>query len=619
MSNKHKKNYQSTEAVEKRKVKGQQDKSFYQNIKNIFFCISHSWKYAKIHFLFALINILTSTLQPFVLLIVPAKIIDAMVILTDWKVILRLILFMIIVEILIATLNQLVSYCKLRSNFNSGVKHNVACSKAFLYMDFEKLENGSVRDLGFKVHKNFFPAEYPYVLSSFIVNIIQLVGYAYIVSTLQSLILLIIVVFIFLNSLISKKREKMNYEFESVITKASRRFNYLFSVMINFDYGKEIRINNISEWLKSRYFAETQKYMKLFDKRQNKELKISLVAVVLSVIQTIFMYGYCAYKAIFGYITVGSFSMQLGAIAAFIDSFNGITSKYNALLFKSAYAEEYKKFVSITTPSRFEANGKFDNIENGQYEFEFKGVSFKYPNTDIYVLKNINIKINAGECLSIVGYNGAGKTTFIKLLCRLYDPTEGKILCNGIDIRTIDYNIYREVLSVVFQDFCIFAMSVKDNVILGRNYNEDKLVTSIFKSGLANKIEMLPYKYDTQIEKRFDERGIEFSGGESQKLACARAYYKDAPAVILDEPTASLDPIAENGLYERFNSIMENKTSIYISHRLSSAKFCDKVAVFVSGEIVEYGIHADLIKQNGVYAEMFAKQSEYYIKEGDEE
>lgn len=208
---------------------------------------------------------------------------------------------------------------------------------------------------------------------------------------------------------------------------------------------------------------------------------------------------------------------------------------------------------------------EFQPDEEERYTIEFKNVSFKYPNTEKFVLKDVSIKIESGTRLSIVGYNGAGKTTFIKLLCRLYKPTSGVIYLNGVDISTIDFDKYRDILAVVFQDYQLFSFSIKENIVLDSEYDESRVNEAIEKSGLKEKIESLSKGLNTSIGREFDEEGIEFSGGEGQKLACARAFYRNSPVVILDEPTASLDPVAESKLYERFNNIIGDKTAIYFS------------------------------------------------------
>ena len=238
-------------------------------------------------------------------------------------------------------------------------------------------------------------------------------------------------------------------------------------------------------------------------------------------------------------------------------------------------------------------------------------------NTRLY--EDIAKRTDGDIYVGVVGPVRTGKSTFIKLICRLYAPTKGRITLGGFDIQTIDYQMYRKMLGVVFQDFQLFAFSVKENILLGMVPDDERLNWAIEKSGLSEKVSSLEKGLETSISKEFDENGIEFSGGEGQKLACARAYYRNTPIVILDEPTAALDPIAESKLYERFNSIMEYKTAIYISHRLASVKFCDKVAVFEDGHIIEYGTHDELMSQSGTYFNMFTTQAKYYKEDATNE
>ena len=247
---------------------------------------------------------------------------------------------------------------------------------------------------------------------------------------------------------------------------------------------------------------------------------------------------------------------------------------------------------------------------------EFKNVSFKYPRSKEFTLKNISIKINEGEKLSVVGLNGAGKTTFIKLLARLYDPTEGEILLNGVNINEYDYDEYMKLLSVVFQDFKLMSFSIKENIALNdfNKVKDEEIEEVLIKSGFGKDLEKLPKGINTPIYKNFDEGGIEFSGGQAQKLAIARAVYKDAPIVILDEPTAALDPKAEYEIYSKFNELIGKKTTIYISHRLSSCRFCDNIAVFQKGKLIQYGTHDELVKDKGnEYETMYSAQAQYYV------
>ena len=402
------------------------------------------------------------------------------------------------------------------------------------------------------------------------------------------------------------------------MTKILRRCRYIFETMIDFDKGKEVRVNGVSEWLKQKYVQEENAQIKLSTDLQKKHSRMRILALVIDLIQTIVIYGYCSYLSIIGGVSVGSFTVFLGAVTAFSGSFTGFISRFSDMAILSDNVDKYRTFLEYTEHKGADKEVLAgENPTKGIFDIEFVGVSFKYPNTERFVLKNINMKINAGERLSLVGYNGAGKSTLIKLICRLYEPTDGKIFIGGVDISTINLADYRNLLSVVFQDYDPMRLSIKDNIVMNNEYDKKRMEIAVEQSGLTERIALLEHGTDTQLCRQFDGEGITFSGGEAQKLSCARAYYKDAPVVIFDEPTASLDAIAEARLYERFNSIVGKKTSIYISHRLASATFADTVAVLVDGEIVEQGTHKDLLKKNGVYADMFKKQAHYYVMDNE--
>jgi ATP-binding cassette subfamily C protein len=278
------------------------------------------------------------------------------------------------------------------------------------------------------------------------------------------------------------------------------------------------------------------------------------------------------------------------------------------------YAE---KCVNFLENNDFEESGNLPCACDDSMEIEFKNVSFRYPGSEEYAITNINVKIHKGEHLSIVGLNGAGKTTFIKLLCRFYECTEGEITLNGFNILEYDITSYRKLLAAVFQDFQLLGFSIKENVITGdpADVSDEKVNEIIKEVGLSEKVSSLSAGTDTCVFRYYDLNGFEPSGGEQQKLAMARALYKDAPVLILDEPTAALDPIAEKEVYEKFNEMTDGKTALFISHRLSSCKFCDKIAVFSERTIKEYGSHSQLMKiKDGIYHNMFETQAKQYRK-----
>ena len=250
-----------------------------------------------------------------------------------------------------------------------------------------------------------------------------------------------------------------------------------------------------------------------------------------------------------------------------------------------------------------------------KYDIEFRNVSFKYAGSENYALKNINLTFNVGERLAVVGMNGSGKTTFIKLMCRLYDPTEGEIYMNDFNVRKYDYRQYLDLFSVVFQDYSLLALPLGNNVSSAATWDAEKAQRCLREIGFGERYDDMPKGLETPLYKNFDNEGVNVSGGEAQKIALARALYKDAPFIILDEPTAALDPIAEAEIYAKFDEIVGDKTAIYISHRLSSCRFCDKIAVFDHGEIVQVGSHEELLAdENSKYYELWTAQAQYYTK-----
>ena len=322
-------------------------------------------------------------------------------------------------------------------------------------------------------------------------------------------------------------------------------------------------------------------------------------------------YLFVALRAWFGAFSLGAVTQYVGSITALFTALNDMIVNITVLDKNTAFLEKVFEFIDI--PNRmYKGSLTTEKREDRQYSVEFKDVSFKYPGSDDYALRHVNMKFKVGARLAVVGENGSGKSTFIKLLSRLYDPTEGVILLNGIDIRKYRYEDYIALFSVVFQDFKLISTTIGKNIAGSDEYDERKVLAALRDAGLEERLESMPDGLDTILYKDISEKGVEVSGGEAQKIAIARALYKDAPFIILDEPTAALDPIAEAEIYAKFNEISGDRTSIYISHRLSSCKFCDEIAVFDNGGIVEKGSHEELLKRNGKYRELWDAQAQYY-------
>lgn len=332
----------------------------------------------------------------------------------------------------------------------------------------------------------------------------------------------------------------------------------------------------------------------------------------LSVLLIGVVYLFVCMKAAGGAFGIGSVTQYVGAITQL---FLGIS----ALLEVAGNMRENGEFLKLCyefldLPNKmYQGSLTTEKRADRQYCVEFRDVSFQYPGSKIWVLRHINMKFKVGSRLAVVGRNGSGKTTFIKLLCRLYDPTEGQILLNGIDIRKYKYDDYINLFSVVFQDFKLLSLPIAENVAGAAAYDKSRVLECLKMAGFEEKLNAMPRGTETYLYKDLDENGVEISGGEAQKIAIARALYKDAPFMILDEPTAALDPIAEAEIYSKFNAIAGDKTAVYISHRLSSCRFCDEIAVFEQGHIVQQGAHEELLaEKDGKYAELWHAQAEYY-------
>lgn len=337
--------------------------------------------------------------------------------------------------------------------------------------------------------------------------------------------------------------------------------------------------------------------------------KTSSFVAIMGAMVAFGVYVFIGVKGNFGLFDIGSLVMYCGAFMQIINGVMQIANTLGKLAEILPLARVYFEIIEHTD------NKEYGTVElnTDKFEIEFKNVSFMYPSTTTYALQNVNLKISNGEHLAVVGRNGSGKTTFIKLMCRLYDVTDGEILINGINIKEYSKDSIIKLYSVVFQDFQMFSIPLKDNVCAGNDCNTDKLYSCLDNANIADRVSQMPQQEGTYLYKDIEENGVEISGGEAQKLALARALYKNSPIVILDEPTAALDPVAENEIYNRFNSFVDNKTAIYISHRLSSCVFCSRIAVFDKSKLVETGTHQELLNANGKYSELWNAQAKYYV------
>lgn len=412
--------------------------------------------------------------------------------------------------------------------------------------------------------------------------------------------------------IVASKINKSYLEANEKYAELDRIFYSFIDILGDYKTGKEIRLykeqNLIDNITTQKILTDGEITLRKISMRTAKS---SSFIAILGALVGFGVYLFIGVKGLFGLFGIGSLVLYCGSFMQIISGIMMFANTLGKLKEILSLARDYFKILEAESTMIY-GNRELD-LTNG-FEIEFNNVSFKYPKSDIYALKQINLKISNGEKLAVVGRNGSGKTTFIKLLCRLYDVDEGEILINGINIKEYTRDSLNKLNSIVFQDYKILSLTVADNISANDECDKDMLNSALDKANIKDRIEAMPQKEKTYLYKDLDKSGVEISGGEAQKLALARALYKDSPIVILDEPTAALDPIAENDIYSRFNSFVENKTAIYISHRLSSCAFCDRIAVFDNAELVETGTHNELISANGRYAELWNAQASYYLE-----
>lgn len=445
-------------------------------------------------------------------------------------------------------------------------------------------------------------------------NVLKILGFVTVIALHAPLLLAVCCLCVAVNGWMSAKNNKVEFTAYGRLSKVNRLFTYYGWETVDIRYGKDVRLYDAADMLLDRWNGYTKESVDAWKWQADTGMKYRLVSAVVGAAGAVFTYGYAAFLALEGVFSLGVFSQMVEAAGGLNATLNGLAWNVTELFKRCGYAWEYVVFMRY--PKVLLKGEK--TVNRGLHRIEFRNVSFSYPGSDKKVLDGVNLTVEKGERLSLVGLNGAGKTTLIKLLCRLYDPTEGKILLDGVDIREYDPEEYRAQFAPVFQDFSLFAFSLAENICL-KDATEiteaDRLqvLSLVLRTGLQEMADKLPKGIDTPLFRYFDEEGVEPSGGEQQKIALARALYKNAPVIILDEPTAALDPVAEYEIYKSFNALIENKTAFYISHRLSSCRFCDHIAVFSEGKVAEYGTHEELVKKDGsIYAAMFEAQAQYY-------
>ncbi len=518
----------------------------------------------------------------------------------------------------------------MKENSDNVIQEQLA-SKAFVleYEKFEKQEtmdalrraNLSSRGMGgigdhihdiYRLIENACSILYSFIFVVLLFSQVDDVGKRNFFTSYASTLVLILIYIglIFVYSIGSKKVIEIFNNMSKLNDHINSSYGYMDDLIMNQKNAKDIRIYQLQDTLNDKMIELEKQGLHGYFIAGIESGKNYAMNSFISQIAAGSGYVLIGAKALYGVIPIGNVLLYAGAINRIVSSFMQFMPILNQVIYRSTFLDAFTQFINQPNMS-YDGTLPIEKREDGHYSFAFHDVSFSYPDTNVEVLSHVTMEFQLGQKVAIVGMNGAGKTTLIKLLCRLYEPTGGYITLNGIDIRKYSYQEYVNVFSVVFQDFHLFSLPLDENVASGEQVDKDELRAALQQVDLKERVEKMKDGVRSQLYNNNGE-GTDVSGGEAQRLAIARALYKDAPFVILDEPTAALDPIAEAEIYENFNALIANKTAIYISHRMSSCKFCDSIVVLDHGKIAETGTHEELVELGGIYAKLYETQAQYY-------
>ena len=413
-----------------------------------------------------------------------------------------------------------------------------------------------------------------------------------------------------LSSRINRRSTQKKIELNQGNDHSNSVANYLVNVMLEERRADDIRIGHLDHFLDVQFGKAMEHFLPMYLDFARFSAITDGKNALLSLLSNFAAYLVIGARALYGVLPIGDVLLYAGSVTRAMSDLQTFLATGSEFDYINSYLSTYEDFIAQPSMA-YDGTLPIEKRDDGQYEFAFHDVSFSYPGTNIPVLEHVTLSFAVGEKTALVGRNGAGKTTLIKLLCRLYEPTSGYITLNGIDIRKYSYKEYTQAFSVVFQDFHLFSLPLDENIAAGTEIDEAALQSSLAKVGLTGRVQQLPQGVRTRLYNN-NGSGVDLSGGEAQRTAIARALYKDAPFVILDEPTAALDPIAEAEIYEQFSQMTAGKTAVYISHRMSSCKFCDRIIVLDHGRIAEDGTHDTLLANHGIYANLYETKAQYY-------
>ena len=597
--------------------------TYYGLIKNCKYIAKKMWQYRPILLFMFLIGAVTQSVMRYLWSYIGKYLIDLVEAQNkagtkDWQPLVYLLIAIVVVELLAIGGNTFISN-RVYYRFNY-VRFCMITEKneKLLSMKYQVLEQPHILDLhdragnavGGDWHGVGAMMNRTYIMASLVVTMIVTATTVVILDPRIILVLILAMAINYASQRWSIRDDKKHFYDASATTR--RKMFYMERCTQDFDFAKDIRLFSLKPWLIQKQTDIQEDYLKMFMRSRNFWLRHSCIYSTTSLISSFIMYYILVNQVLHENVSIGNFTLYLGLCSAFSSALSEFYDNFGLTQQASNLTDDFRTFMDLKVEE--ETDILDISVLGTEYNFEFKDVCFRYEGAKEDTIKNLNLSFPAGQKLAVVGLNGAGKTTFIKLLLRLYDVTGGELLVNGINVNRFDRKDYYRLFAPVFQNVEVFAFPLAENVSMKEpaQTDEERARACLIKAGMEEKINSLPKGMKTEILKVLYDDGVDLSGGKKQQLALARALYKDAPVIVLDGPTAALDALAEYELYKNFDDMIGNKSALYISHRLSSTRFCDVIAMFVDGRIVEYGTHDELLAKKGAYADMFQVQAQYY-------
>lgn len=587
--------------------------------ENVKYMLTNWLKWDKRSLIYFLIRVPALVLQPIVTAYIPKAMIDCI---DKGATVGRLTFVVGLLSVLVVLTTWLAPFMQELLNGSARIirmRYAVLAFRKNLNTDYTNIENPEGREKNkraMEFYRSYYSGSADFLdsINQFCVCIVGVIASLMLIYKINFIMILVIlatcVCEFFLLKFLNKKEKKTKDERSSVFV----RFDYYYNLCRDFSAAKDIRLYGFTYYFMSAVARIIYDLEQINQKFMRQNIKVGGTRALLNLLRELVAYAYLTYLVCGGRLSVSDFIFYFGIITGFSNWILNAVYQYSNLERCCNDCAAFREFVESTEKSENKPNVNFDSVDS----IEFKNVSFTYPSAEKSTINNMSFKVNKGENIAVVGENGAGKTTAVKLLCGLYYPTSGDILVNGKSSLDFSSDSYFNLFSAVFQDYYFMPMTIAENVCTTSDYDSERLYSAFEKAGIVNKINTLPDKEKSYMIKDVYKDAVDFSGGEKQKLLLAKAIYKNAPVLILDEPTAALDPIAENELYLKYNEMTSGKISFFISHRLSSTRFCDRILFIKDGRIAESGTHEELMALKGSYYRMYQVQSYYYKENGGE-